>query len=69
MRIVVKKSLNLKKTNKQTCKETKTREREREREGETEKGTDRDKGDTADFFPFFVKRDWGYLFFFLLKRD
>ena len=67
MRIVVKKSLNLKKkTNKQTCKETKTRERERE--GETEKGTDRNKGDTADFFPFFVKRDWGY-FFFLLKRD
>ena len=43
--------------------------REREREGETEKGTDRDKGDTADFFPFFLKRDWGYLFFFLLKRD
>ena len=63
MRIVVKKSFNLKKTtNKQTCKETKTRERERE--GETEKGTDRNKGDTADFFPFFVKRDWGYLFFF-----
>ena len=63
MRIVVKKSLNLKKqTNKQTCKETKTRERERE--GDTEKGTDRNKGDTADFFPFFEKRDWGYLFFF-----
>ena len=68
MRIVVKKSLNLKKTNKQTNMQGNKNKREREREGETEQGTDRNKGDTADCFPFFVKRDWGY-FFFLLKRD
>ena len=61
MRIVVKKSLNLKK---QTNKHASKQKQEREREGETEKGTDRNKGDTADFFPFVVKRDWGYLFFF-----
>ena len=67
MRIVVKKSQF--KKNKQTNMQGNKNKREREREGETEKGTDRDKGDTADFFPFFVKHDWGYLFFFLLKRD
>ena len=63
MRIVVKRVLikqTNKQTNKQASKQTKTRERERERG----KGTDRNKGDTADFFAFFVKRDWGYLYFF-----